>query len=129
MKNLLLILSFVCLLSFKSNAQANVNSKTTKTTSQKDNQSQFTYFVDFIGTDNKESYDFTKKDFSKIDGFLSVKVIGSKFRWYVIYTNKILSRQNIASVLEAQNKTLLFFSQDDKELEKYISNKRKNSSK
>jgi hypothetical protein len=128
MKNLLLILSLVCLLSLKSTAQTNVNSKTTKTTSQKDNQSQFTYFVDFIGTDNKESYDFTEKNFSKIEGLLKVKVVGIKLKWYVIYTDKVLSRQTIESVLKTQDKTLLFFSQDDKELEKYIYNK-KNSSK
>ena len=128
MKNILLILSFVCLFSFKSNAQTHINSNATKTTSQKENQSQFTYFVDFIGTDNKESYGFTKKDFSKIDGLLNVKVIGSKLKWYVIYTDKVLSRQTIESILKTQDKTLLFFSQDSKELEKYIYNK-KNSSK
>jgi len=44
-------------------------------------------------------------------------------------TYKILSRQSIESILDKQNKKLLFFSQDNKELEKYISNKKKNSSK
>ena len=127
MKNLLLILSFVCLFSLNSTAQTNVNSKATQTNFQKDNQSQFTYFVDFIGADNQESYDFTEKNFSKIEGLLKVKVIGTKFRWYVLHTNKMLSRQNVESVLEAQNKKLLFFSQDGKELEKYIYNKKKSS--
>jgi hypothetical protein len=126
MKNLLLILSLVCLLSLKSTAQTNVNSSTTNI--QKDNQSQFTYFVDFIGNDNKESYDFTAKNFSKIEGLLKVKVVGIKLKWYVIYTDKVLSRQTIESILKTQDKTLLFFSEDGKELEKYIYNK-KNSSK
>jgi len=128
MKNILLILSFVCLFSFKSNAQTHMNSNATKLTSQKENQTQYTYFVDFIGNDNKESYDFTAKNFSKIDGLLSVKVIGSKLKWYVIYTDKVLSKQTIESILKTQDKKLLFFSEDGKELEKYIYNK-KNSSK